>query len=301
MTLVILAAGMGSRYGGLKQIDPLGPSGEFIIDYSIYDAKRAGFDRVAFIIKEENLEEFRETIGCRVEKHLEVSYVFQDAARLPSPVDVPDRVKPWGTAHALWCCKGQVNDVFAVINADDFYGMNSYAIAADYLRNMSADSTDYAMIGFMLKNTLSDSGTVARGLCEVGADGKLTHIDERIKIMRQEDGVIRFLEDDKWYDAGEETVASMNFWAFSPKVFDSLEKGWDPFVERSKANLLKAEYLLPTRVGEMVDDGSCTVTVVPSPDTWHGVTYRNDREPMVEYLNGLISEGVYPADLWDVK
>jgi len=298
MTLVILAAGMGSRYGGLKQIDPLGPNGEFIIDYSIYDAKRAGFDRIAFIIKEENLEEFKLTVGNRIEKQLEVTYVFQDASHLPSPVDVCDRVKPWGTAHALWCCKDQINDKFAVINADDFYGSDSYRLAAEYLRSIPDDTCHYAMIGFMLKNTLSESGTVARGLCKVNKDGVLTKIDERLKIMRQEDGVIRFLEDDVWHDAGEETVASMNFWAFTPAVFEGIESGWDAFIARNKDNMQKAEYLLPTRIGEMINEKKAVVRVVPSPDSWHGVTYRNDREPMVAYLKNLTDNGEYPEKLW---
>ena len=298
MTLVILAAGLGSRYGGLKQIDPLGPNGEFIIDYSIYDAVRAGFDNIAFIIKEENYEIFRETIGDRVAKHVNVQYVFQDPNMLPSPVDVKDRTKPWGTSHALYCCKGQINDKFAIINADDFYGADSYRIAAEYLRSLPENATGkFAMIGFMLKNTLTDSGTVARGICEVNEDNELTKIDERTKIKRNY-GVIQYLEEDKWYDVDEEAVASMNFWAFTPDVFEGLESGWDAFVERSKDNLQKAEYLLPTRIGEMINEGKCTVTVVPSTETWHGVTYKEDKDFVIESFRQLIADGVYSRDLF---
>lgn len=298
MTLVILAAGLGSRYGGLKQIDPLGPNGEFIIDYSIYDAIRAGFDSIAFIIKEENLDAFKETIGDRVAKHVKVQYVFQDPNLLPSPVSVDGRTKPWGTSHALYCCKGQINDKFAIINADDFYGADSYRIAAEYLRSLPEDTKgEFAMIGFMLKNTLTDSGTVARGICEVDAAKKLTKIDERTKIKRN-NGVIQYLEDEKWNDVNEEAVASMNFWAFTPDVFEGLESGWNSFVERSKDNLQKAEYLLPTRIGEMIDEGICNVTVVPSTETWHGVTYKEDKEDMVRFINKVIADGIYPEKLW---
>lgn len=298
MTLVILAAGLGSRYGGLKQIDPLGPNGEFIIDYSIYDAIRAGFDNIAFIIKEENLDAFKETIGDRIAKHVNVQYVFQDPNMLPSPVAVAERTKPWGTSHALYCCKGKINDKFAIINADDFYGADSYRIAAEYLNSLPDGSKGaFAMIGFMLKNTLTDSGTVARGICEVDKSNKLTKIDERTKIKRN-NGVIQYLEDDQWFDVDEEAVASMNFWAFTPDVFEGLESGWDAFVSRSKDNLQKAEYLLPTRIGEMINEGRCTVTVVPSTETWHGVTYKEDKENMVEFINKVISDGVYPEKLW---
>ena len=297
MTLVILAAGLGSRYGGLKQIDPLGPNGEFIIDYSVYDAIRAGFDRVVFIIKEENLQDFRATIGERIERSVDVGYVFQDPNKLPGSVNADGRTKPWGTAHALWCCKGAVSDTFAIINADDFYGKESYRIAAEFLKATDVDSTDYAMIGFLLRNTLSESGTVARGLCKV-ENGYLTHIDERLKIKRCDDGVIRYLEDETWYDAGEDTVASMNFWAFTPRVFAGLENGWEKFVTRDGFDPMKSEYLLPTRVGELVEEKRCSVRVIPTTDTWRGVTYRDDREAMVEYLNGVIASGVYPAKLW---
>lgn len=298
MTLVILAAGMGSRYGGLKQIDPLGPNGEFIIDYSIYDAIRAGFDKITFIIKEENLEAFKETVGDRIEKHIEVQYVFQDPYFCPSPVNVEGRTKPWGTAHALYCCKGHVNDKFAVINADDYYGVDSYRKAAEFLKSLPDDSKNhYAMIGFMLKNTLTDSGTVARGICEVNSEGKLCKIDERTKIKRN-DGVIQYLENDIWYDVDEEAVASMNFWAFTPDVFEGLENGWDAFISSSRDNLLKAEYLLPSRIGDLINENKCDVTVVPSNESWHGVTYKEDKEDMISFINKVLSENIYPIKLW---
>lgn len=298
MTLVILAAGLGSRYGGLKQIDPLGPNGEFIIDYSIFDAIKAGFDKVAFIIKEENLDDFKETIGDRVAKHVKVQYVFQDPNMLPSPVSVEGRTKPWGTSHALYCCKGQINDKFAIINADDFYGADSYRLAYEFLKSLPDDSKgNFAMIGFMLKNTLTDSGTVARGICEVNENNELTKIDERIKIKRN-DCVIQYLEDDRWFDVDEEAVASMNFWAFTPDVFEGIECGWDAFIERSINNLEKAEYLLPTRIGEMINEGRCKVNVVPSTESWHGVTYKEDKEEMVEFINKVIADGLYPEKLW---
>ena len=300
MTLVILAAGMGSRYGGLKQIDPLGPGGEFIIDYSIYDAIQAGFNKVIFIIKEENLNDFKDTVGNRVEKHIKVEYVFQAITDLPEGYTVPEgRVKPWGTSHALLCAEKAVgNDTFAVINADDFYGRDSFEKIAKYLKEMNTEEAKkhYAMCGFVLKNTLSENGHVARGVC-VTENGMLVHIDERTKIQRN-DGQTQFFEDDLgWVDVDENSPVSMNFWGFDSSIFNEIRKRMPAFLNNLK-NPLKDEYLLPVSVQNLMSEDICDVTVLPTDAKWYGVTYKEDKEPVQAFIRSQIENGTYPENLW---
>ena len=299
MTLVIMAAGMGSRYGGLKQIDPVGRQGEFILDYSIYDAIQAGFDKVVFIIKEENLALFRDTVGKRVEKVIPVEYVFQKVTDLLAGMVAPaERTKPWGTAHAVLCCADVVKDNFAVINADDFYGRHSYELMADFLKNRNNTGIEhYSMIGYMLRNTLTEHGHVARGLCEVD-NGFLKGIDERTKIQRN-NGVIQYFEEaDGWVDVKEDTAASMNFWGFGVSIFDQIANYWDEYIKESASNPTKAEFYIPVLVKKLLSAKKCDVKVIETTDKWQGVTYASDKPAVVEYIKKLTEAGEYPVGLW---
>ncbi len=302
MTLVILAAGMGSRYGGLKQIDPIGPDGEFIIDYSVYDAIQAGFDKVVFIIKKEHYEEFAETIGARVGTKIKTAYAFQEMEALPGGYTVPqDRSKPWGTAHALLCAREAVgSDTFAVINADDFYGRESYEKMASFLRGVRSDAQrpyPFAMCGFVLKNTLSENGHVARGVCEVDSLGRLADIRERTKIQRNNGQVQFFEEEDGWTDVSEDSTVSMNFWGFTPAIFDEIEKRFPAFLDAMKQPL-KEEFLLPTVVSGLIAGGVCEVAVLPTMAKWHGVTYHEDKEKVQNFIKSCIENHEYPGGLW---
>ncbi len=302
MTLVILAAGMGSRYGGLKQIDPLGPGGEFIIDYSIYDAIRAGFDRVVFIIKPENHAVFEETVGGRVSSHIEVRYAFQELTDLPAGYSVPEgRVKPWGTSHALRCAKEAVgDDVFAVINADDFYGRDSFEKLAEFLRGVDKQpegKDTYCMCGFILKNTLSENGHVARGVCVEDANGMLSAINERTKIQRI-DGVTKYFEEEiGWTEVDENSVVSMNMWGFTPAIFREIESRETRFLDNLK-NPMKDEFLLPVTVGQVIDDDGADVKVLKTGAKWYGVTYHEDKEEVQNFIKSCIASGEYPEKLW---
>lgn len=300
MTLVILAAGMGSRYGGLKQLDPITPNGEFIIDFSIYDAIRAGYDRVVFIIKEENYELFRESIGSRVEKHIKTEYVFQSVS-VETDVDIPsDRVKPWGTAHALLSCLGTVEDNFAVINADDFYGPRSFEIVKEYLEDAAhSDGKEHFCISaYILKNTLSKSGTVSRGVCKVSDDGMLVDIKEHTKIGYGDGCAVSYSEDgDTLLDY--DSLVSMNFFGFTPKMLEYTKEGFDKFLHSAGTDLFKGEYYLPTAVKEAMEIGICDVKVLKSTDKWHGVTYIEDKPEVKESIAELIRTGVYPENLWN--
>jgi len=298
MTLVILAAGMGSRYGGLKQLDPITDNGEFIIDFSVYDAIRAGYDKVVFIIKEENYDLFRQTIGKRIEKHIKTEYVFQ-SVKLDTDVDVPsDRVKPWGTAHALLSCLSVVDDDFAVINADDFYGANSFRIVKEYLEGVKADGKEHFCISaYILKNTLSKSGTVSRGVCKVSDDGTLLDIKEHTKIGYGDDTAISYSESgDVKLDYN--SLVSMNFFGFTPRMLEYAREGFDKFLHSQDTDLKKGEYYLPVAVKEAMDAGICDVKVLSTTDKWHGVTYIEDKPEVKESIKELISEGVYPDNLW---
>lgn len=303
-TLVILAAGMGSRYGGLKQIDPIDEQGHKIIDFSIYDAMHAGFGKVVFIIKKEHEAEFRSCVGDAVERHIPVEYVFQDLSDVPEGFAIPEgRVKPWGTTHALMCCKGVVNEPFAVINADDYYGKSAYTTLVEYLA-MNQDKEDkpgYAMVGYQLKNTLTDKGSVARGCCMTNADGFLTEIVERTKIIKTETGAA-FTEDDgaTYTPLSADTLVSMNMWALFPSIFDKFETAMKRFfAEEVQANPMKAECLIPTEMGRLLQEDKATVKVLSSRDKWFGVTYQEDRPLVKASIRELKDRGVYPEKLWD--
>ena len=298
MTLVIMAAGMGSRYGGLKQLDPLGPGGEFLLDYSIYDAVKAGFNKVVFVIKKENLELFRETVGERIEKAVKVEYAFQDIADIPENGSIPEgREKPWGTAHAVYCCRNYVNEPFAVINSDDFYGAEAFKCLADYLGKNGDNATvhKYCMAAYMLKNTLTENGSVSRGVC-LDKDMNLTSITEHTKIERLPDGRLVNTEDDgSLKELNENLHVSMNCWGFTPDFFDTLEMGLVRFFDDNKGEKLnKAEYYLLTAVQDEIDAGTAAVKLLETDAKWFGVTYKEDRPKVVEAIRQLIAEGVYP-------
>ena len=299
MTLVILAAGMGSRYGGLKQLDPMTDGGAFIIDFSVFDAIRAGFDRVVFIIKEENLELFRETIGNRIAKKIRVDYAFQRTDDLPSGFSVPEgRVKPWGTGHAVYCVRDLVKDHFAVINADDFYGRDTFLQLAKHLSAAQADGdvAHHCMVGFRLGNTLTENGTVSRGHCTVSPDGMLEGVVERTKIKKTDDGAA-YLDDDGtgWVDLPADSIVSMNCWGFTPAIFARLESGLAAFLSNLGDNPTKAEYYLPAAVDEQRRDGACDVRVYPTQSRWYGVTYAEDKAAVKAAIAEMIANGEYAA------
>lgn len=298
MTLVILAAGMGSRYGGLKQIDPITENGEFIIDFSVYDAMLKGFDKIVFVIKEENLDEFKDTIGKRFENKIKVEYAFQDLADLPDGFAVPEgRTKPWGTAQALLAARHIVNEPFAVINADDFYGRSAYALLAGHLGAIEAGKVgEYCMVGYILQNTLTENGTVSRGICEVGEDGYLKEVVERTAIRREENCAV-YNEDGKDVAISLDSIASMNCWGFTPDIFDRVMDGFRVFLSQLKPEDIKKEYYLPFAVCDLMQKGECTVRVYPSQDSWYGVTYASDKEAVQKGIGGMIAEGVYPKIL----
>ena len=306
-----MAAGMGSRYGGLKQLDPLGPGGEFLVDYSIYDAIQAGFDHVVFVIKEENLELFRDTVGKRIEDKVRVDYAFQKLEDIPTGYSVPEgRVKPYGTAHAVYCCRHYVNEPFAVINSDDFYGREAFGCLAEYLKNAGESATHsgigtdgihrYCMAGYLLKNTLTENGTVSRGVCATDENSYLTTIVEHTKLERLSNGiVVNHGDDGEDKEVSENSPVSMNCWGFTPEYFESLEKGMCRFMEVDiAARPEKAEYYILTAVQDEIDKGTATVKVLKTEAKWFGVTYRDDRPGVVSAIRELIAAGVYPEKLW---
>lgn len=297
MTLVIMAAGMGSRYGGLKQLDPIGKHGEFILDYSIYDAIEAGFDKVVFIIKEENLQLFKETVGNRIEKAIQVEYVFQDITNVPSGIIIPEaRTKPLGTAHAVYCSEPIVKENFAVINADDFYGKESFKLLFDFMKNLTGNH--FGMVGFVLKNTLTDNGHVARGICTLGANDSLKTVTEMTHLERNKSGIVQNTEDDIATDIDENSIVSMNFWGFTPEIFPAIQNGFHDFYSKNINNLDKAEYFLPFVVDDLVKASACDVKVLSTNSKWYGVTYHDDKATLVEFMQQLIKDGVYPEQLW---
>lgn len=303
MTLVILAAGMGSRYGGMKQLDPMTDAGEFIIDFSIRDAIDAGFDHVVFIIKEENLALFKETVGNRVARYVRVSYAFQKLETLPEGFSVPEgRVKPWGTGHAVWCVKDLVKDNFAVINADDFYGRDAFVRLAEHLRTAKEDGgvAHHCMIGYYLENTLTENGTVSRGECVVDANGMLQSVTERTKILRRETDAAYLAEDgETWIPLPLDTVVSMNCWGFTPAIFADMERSFSEFLSTMGENTQKCEYYLPATVDGQRASGLCDVRVYPTTARWHGVTYAEDKASVKAAIHALVESGEYPARLWD--
>ena len=297
-TLLVLAAGMGSRYGGLKQIDPVGPAGETIIDYSIYDAMRAGFGKLVFVIRHDIEKQFREIVGARFEKRIEVEYAFQELSKLPAGFSVPEgRTKPWGTTHAILMAESVVKEPFAAINADDFYGQRAYKVLAEHL---TTGTSDYAMVGFTLKNTLSDHGSVARGISQTDASQYLTSIVEMLKIERDGTGAKNTDADGKVTQLTGDEAVSMNFWGFTPALFPQIKVAFENFLKKSGREL-KSECYIPMTVGELVTARQAKVKVLRSPDSWFGVTYREDRPQVVESIRQLIAKGDYPEKLWGVR
>ena len=298
--LVIMAAGMGSRYGGLKQMDPVGPSGELILDYSLFDAKRAGFERAVIIIKPENEQDFREVLGNRVSRHMQVDYAYQTTDRIPEGFAIPEgRVKPWGTGHAVLCAAQAVDGApFCAINADDYYGREAFQLCYDHLSSLR-DEGDFCMVGYLLKNTLSETGYVARGVCELNDNSTLHDLTERTHIISTVDGPL-MTEDGKTYTwLSPETVVSMNMWGFPGSMMQHLKDGFPQFLsEKVPPDPLKAEYFLPSVVDAQLSAGKAKVHVYTTPDKWYGVTYREDRAEVVEALQRMNQEGLYPSPLW---
>lgn len=299
--LVIMAAGMGSRYGGLKQIDPVDEQGHMIIDFSIYDAIRAGFKKVTFIIKEEIDRTFREAIGDRLSKYIEVEYIYQDMNHLPEGFVVPKgRKKPWGTGHAVLSCLRKIDGPFAVINADDYYGVRAFSFIYDYL--MKAEDDDryqYAMVGYTLSNTLTDYGYVSRGVCEIGSDSLLHGIHERTHIEKKNGKAYYMEEDETFHEISMDSTVSMNMWGFTPSILDELDERFKVFLKNiMNVNPLKAEYFLPNVVGELVNENKAVVKVLKTPDKWYGITYKEDKKEVVKAVKRLKEEGIYPSRLW---
>ena len=298
--LVVMAAGMGSRYGGLKQIDPIDKEGHIIMDFSIYDAVRAGFEKVLFIIKKENEKAFREAIGERLSKQIEVAYVFQELDNLPEGYTVPEgRVKPWGTGHAVLSCIDEIDGPFAVINADDYYGKEAYVKVHDYLvREQSADDVLHiCMAGFRLGNTLSDNGSVTRGLCHI-TDGKLTGVTETHNIFKTADGAESREDGQPAEKLDLNELVSMNMWGLTPAFMDTLYDGFVEFLQNVKAGDIKAEYLLPGMIDALIQKGTAQVDVLETKDTWFGVTYQEDKEVVIKAFKELTEAGVYPNGLY---
>lgn len=299
-TLIIMAAGMGSRYGGLKQMDPITDQGEIILDFSLYDAMMAGFKKVIFVIKEEMEEDFRALIDDRAGKYLEVNYAFQRLDDIPEGYTIPeDRQKPWGTAHAVLSCRHLIDGPFAVINADDYYGAGGFQSIYDFLLN-NEDEHCFCMVGFRLENTVTENGHVARGVCEVAPDGTLTQITERTKVMRQPEGIC-YSEDDgeTWNLLPNNAAVSMNFWGYTLYMMKEMEQRLPGFLENTlRKNPLKGEFYLPLVTDELIKEGKATVKVLPSPDKWYGVTYRADKEMVTAALQSMKDKGLYPDKLW---
>ena len=300
--LVVMAAGMGSRYGGLKQIDPVGPHGEVIIDYSLYDARRAGFEKVVFVIKKEIEAEFKEVIGGRVAAYLQVEYAYQQLDDLPAGYAVPEgRVKPWGTAHAVLAARRLVDGPFAVINADDYYGREAFEKIYDYLLNHpDGDRYAYTMVGYHLRNTLTENGHVARGVCRVSGQGLLEQVPEHTKIFKDGEDA-KYTEDDgaTWRPLAGETTVSMNMWGFTASFLKEAEQRFPAFLDRALAkDPQKGEYFLPSVVSALIGEGKAEVKVLTSRDKWYGVTYKEDKPVVVAAIRAMIGAGVYPERLW---
>ena len=306
--LVIMAAGMGSRFGGLKQLTPVGPAGELIIDYSVFDAKRAGFDKVYFIIKEEIYKDFKQVVGDRISKYIETDYIMQELAKLPKGYSAPDgRTKPYGTGHAVWCGKDTIKEDFVVINADDYYGPKCFKLLHDFLinnnNNESEDKLHIAMAGFVLKNTVSKNGSTSRGICEVDGDGYLSTVTERTHIECRGEA-IEYTEDDckTWTRLDENALVSMNCWAFPQKVLDNFEVQLKEFLDTFKnegINPLKAEFYLPSVASRLINEDKVDCAVLKTEDQWYGMTYQEDLVDVKNALNEKMLNGIYPAKLWN--
>ncbi|MBQ2872569.1 MAG: nucleotidyltransferase [Bacilli bacterium] len=301
MTLVIMAAGMGSRFGGLKQIEPIDEHGNFIIDYSIYDAIKEGFKKVVFIIKKENYDIFRETVGKRVESHIEVEYVFQELENLPLGYSVPEgRVKPWGTAHAILCCKDVVKENFAIINSDDFYGRDAFRVISEFLRKDNSDSKyqEYAMAGYKVVNTLTENGSVKRGVCETEGKYLTKLVESKVEYV---DGelIATPLEGGDSFKVSEEDTVSMNMFGFTTHIFEYLEKRFPEFLDSHKEDIDTCEYLIPTLVFEEIENKTARVEVLKTDAVWQGITYKEDKPKVVSEIKALVDNGEYPEGLWN--
>jgi UTP-glucose-1-phosphate uridylyltransferase len=295
-TLLILAAGMGSRYGGLKQLDGVGPSGETIMEYSVYDAIRAGFGKVVFVIRESFAQDFSERFVDKLKGKIDTELVYQELNKVPAGITFPaDRVKPWGTGHAIWVAKDAVKEPFAVINADDFYGKEAYEVTARFLTSQ-ANATTYAMCGYQLSKTLSDFGTVSRGVCSTNADGNLITVTERTAIARQGNTIV-YKDGETTSHLSETDIVSMNFWGFHPSLFQHLEEKFIAFAQKNAQNI-KSEFYIPFVVDDLMKEGKVTTKVLTSSAEWFGVTYQEDRPATVEKLAALTSKGIYPKKLW---
>lgn len=297
LTLLVMAAGMGSRFGGLKQIEPMGPNGEFLIDYSVYDAIKAGFKKIVFIIKEENYDLFKETIGKRVEDKINTSYVFQDMMSLPEGCTVvEDREKPWGTAHAIWCARNDISGPFAIVNADDFYGYDAYRVMANFLDSKS--DNEYSLVGYKVENTLTENGAVKRGVCEV-ENGYLTSLIE--SNVRKENGEIIAtpLDGRDAFVIEEDTLVSMNMLGFDSSIFKYINDTFKEFQDKNKDNLLKCEYLIPDVLERATLEGFSKTRVLSTTAVWEGVTYKEDKEPVQKRIKKRIENGEYPSNLWE--
>ena len=301
-TLVVMAAGIGSRFGGgIKQLEPVGPNGEIIMDYSVYDAMEAGFDKVVFVIRKDLEKDFKEVIGNRMEKVVEVAYAYQEKDDIPEPyrTQYKERQKPWGTGQAILCCKDVVKEPFLVINADDYYGKEAYVEAFKYLTDVqqTSEKTQISMVGFVLGNTLSDNGSVTRGLCKVDENGLLKDIVETYNIFKTETGAVVHTEEGEIH-VDVNSPVSMNMWGLKPEFFEILELGFEKFLEENAEKYQKAEYLLPNIVGGLLRTGKADVTVLRSNDQWFGVTYKEDKPFVVSAIQGLVGNGVYPEKLF---
>lgn len=300
MTLLIMAAGMGSRFGGLKQIEPVGPHGEFIIDYSIYDAIKAGFNKVVFIIKEENYETFKETIGNRIQNYIDVSYCFQKLEDLPDGYNVPEgRVKPWGTAHAILSAKNLIHENFAIINADDFYGRDAFKVIGEFLqKHENSKLNQFAVVGYEVANTLTENGSVKRGVCEV-KNGYLTKLIES-SVEKIENKIIASpLDGSASFSISSDTRVSMNMFGFTKEIFNYIDSNFVPFLQVNKDNIEKCEYLIPNIVCQAVNEDFATVQVLETCAKWQGVTYKEDTEKVVKEISKMVDAGIYPKKLWN--
>ena len=299
-TLLILAAGMGSRFGGLKQITPLGPNGEFIIDYSVYDAIKAGFNKIVFLIKEENYDVFKETIGKRVEPYINVEYCFQKNDNLPEGYSVPEtRVKPLGTAHAILCCKDKIHEPFAIINADDFYGRDAYLKAASFLDTTNDKMPHpYGLVSYLVKNTITENGSVKRGVCQV-ENGMLTKITESVIEKVNGQLIAKPLSGQEEFIVSPDDKVSMNLMLFTPSIFPYIEKEFPKFLDKNKDDLEKCEYLIPDVLFSSIEENYATVSVIETTSAWYGVTYKEDAENVKAALKRLVDENEYPSNLWE--
>ena len=297
--LLVMAAGLGSRYGGLKQLDKIGPNGEIILELSSYDAIKAGFEKIIFILRTEIVEDFKELIGNKLSQFAEIEYVIQDINNIPEGFNIPtDRVKPWGTGHAILCAKDIVKSPFLVINADDYYGQESFKLMYDYL-STNTEENHHAMVGYKLKNTLSENGHVARGICTV-EDGELKEIVERTKIIKRGESAFYTEDEKEWIELDYNSIVSMNMWGFMNSIFEITEEGFKNFLQNNlNNNPLKAEYFIPLVVSDLINSGKGKVKVINSKDKWYGVTYQEDKALVKEAIERMIDEGKYKKNLWD--